>query len=81
MKIEILGPGCPNCQTLVRNAEKAVDELALDCEVVKITDIEEIITRGIMMTPALLVDGTVKTVGKVTTVNEIKSILVESRQR
>jgi len=79
MKIEILGPGCPNCQILVGNAETAVKELELDCEVTKITDIEEIIKRGVMMTPALIVNGSVKTVGKVTSVGEIKSLLVDSQ--
>lgn len=78
MRIEILGPGCAKCQTLAGNTETAVRELELDCEVVKITDIEEIIKRGIMMTPALIVDGAVKTVGKVTSVGEIKSLLAES---
>jgi small redox-active disulfide protein 2 len=80
MKIEVLGPGCAKCQTLVGNAETAVRELGLDCEVIKIRDIEEIIQRGVMMTPALIVDGTVKTVGKVTSVNEIKSLLNELQE-
>jgi small redox-active disulfide protein 2 len=78
MKIEILGPGCAKCQTLVGNVETAVMELELDCDVVKVTDIEAIIRRGVMMTPALVVDGSVKTVGKVASVGEIKSLLSES---
>jgi len=77
MKVEILGPGCVKCQTLAGNVERAVKELELDCEITKVTDIEEIIKRGIMMTPALIVDGSVKAVGKVTSVGEIKSLLSE----
>ena len=78
MKIEVLGPGCAKCQTLLGNVETAVKELELDCEITKVTDVEEFIKRGIMMTPALIVDGAVKTVGKVTSVGEIKSLLAES---
>ena len=63
MKIEVLGSGCAKCRTLAENAKTAIEELGLDCEIVKVTDIDEIVSRGIMMTPALVVDGLVKTMG------------------
>lgn len=75
MKIQILGTGCPKCKTLTENAEAAVRELGVDCDVVKVTDINEILTFGVMMTPALVVDGVVKSVGKVLTPGQIKSCL------
>lgn len=75
MKIQILGTGCPKCRQLTENAEAAVRELGLDCEIVKITDINDIIGYGVMMTPALAVDGNVKLVGKVATVDDIKKLV------
>lgn len=75
MKIQILGTGCPKCNQLAENAKKAADELSLACELEKVTDINKIIASGVMMTPALAVDGTVKVIGKVPSVEEIKKIL------
>lgn len=75
MKIQILGTGCPKCNQLAENAKKAADELSLAYELEKVTDINKIIAFGVMMTPALAVDGTVKVVGKVPSVEEIKNIL------
>ena len=75
MKIEILGTGCPKCERLAENAELAVKELGRDAEIVKVTDIQEIIKRGVMMTPALAVDGDVKSVGKVLSADDIKNLL------
>jgi small redox-active disulfide protein 2 len=75
MKIEILGTGCPKCERLAENAQRAVSELGLDAEIVKVTDIDEIIKRGAMMTPALMVDGEIKSVGKVLGPEEIKGHL------
>ncbi len=74
-KVQILGTGCPKCKKLAEVAEKAVQELNLECELVKITDINEILNFGVMMTPALAVDGNVKVVGKVPSVEEIKKII------
>jgi small redox-active disulfide protein 2 len=74
-KIQILGPGCPKCKRLTENAETAVRELELDLEIEKVTDINEIMGFGVMMTPALAVDGQVKVVGKVLSPDEIKQIL------
>ena len=75
MKIQILGTGCPKCKTLAENAETAAKELGLDYELVKVTDITEITNFGVMMTPALAVDGEVKLVGKVPPPDEIKGLL------
>ncbi len=72
MKIQILGTGCPKCKKLTENAEAAARELGVPCEIVKVTDINEIMKFGVMMTPALAIDGTVKSVGKVLTPDEIK---------
>jgi small redox-active disulfide protein 2 len=75
MKIEILGTGCPKCEALKKNAECAARELSIAADIVKVTDIAEIAGRGVMMTPALSVDGEIKVVGKVATVEEIKAYL------
>ena len=65
MKIQILGTGCPKCKKLAENAEAAAKELGMDFELEKVTDINQIMKFGVMMTPALAVDGSVKVVGKV----------------
>ena len=75
MKIEILGMGCPKCKQLFENAQKAVGETGIDAELVKVEDMDKITEYGIMTTPALVVDGVVKVAGKVSTVDEIKSLL------
>jgi len=75
MKIEILGSGCPKCEELAKNARAAVEDLGLDAEIGKVTDITEIADRGVMMTPALCVDGEVKLVGKVASTEELKRLL------
>jgi small redox-active disulfide protein 2 len=75
MKIHILGTGCPKCKKLAETAEAAAEELQLDYELEKVTDINEIMGFGVMMTPALAVDGTVKVVGKVPSIDEMKRIL------
>ena len=75
MKIEILGTGCPKCETVAKNVQSAVRELAVQAEVIKVTDIGEITARGVMLTPALAIDGEIKGVGKVPTVEEISAWL------
>ena len=75
MKIQILGTGCPKCKKLTENAQAAIQELGLDCNVEKVTDVNEIMKFGVMMTPALAVDGQVKSVGKVTSPDDIKKML------
>jgi small redox-active disulfide protein 2 len=74
MKIQILGTGCPKCKKLAETAEAAAKELGLDYQIEKITDITEIMDLGVMMTPALAVDGVVKVSGKVPSVAEIKEM-------
>jgi small redox-active disulfide protein 2 len=75
MRIQILGTGCAKCKALQANAEAAVQALGLDAEVEKVEDIQEIVRFGVMMTPALAVDGKVKVVGKVASTDEIKKLL------
>jgi small redox-active disulfide protein 2 len=75
MKIEILGIGCPKCKQLIANAEAAVKELNIQAEIGKVTDIDKITDYGVMMTPALAVDGTVVSMGKVLSIDEIKNII------
>ena len=76
MKIQILGMGCPKCQKLAQFAEVAAKELGRAYELEKITDLQRILAFGVMTTPALVVDGVVKVVGKVPTPEEIKPLLV-----
>ena len=75
IKIQILGTGCPKCKKLTENAEEAVRDLDGDYEVVKVTDIGEIIKFGVMLTPALAVNGEVKSTGKLLSPYEIKELL------
>lgn len=74
-KIQILGTGCPKCKKLAENAEAAAKALGLEYELVKVTDINEIMNFGVMMTPALAVDGEVKASGKLLSPEEIKKLL------
>lgn len=76
-KIQILGPGCPKCQKLSEDAEKAAKELGLDYEIEKIKDIREMVKFGVMVTPVLAVDGKAKSVGRALNVEQIKKILLE----
>jgi len=75
MKIQILGGGCTNCKQLEENARKALKELGVEAEIVKITDGNEIMEMGVMMTPALAVDGEVKSSGKVLSSDEVAEVL------
>jgi small redox-active disulfide protein 2 len=74
-KIQILGTGCPKCKKLAENAEAAVKELGVEYDIEKVTKINEIMKFGVMVTPALAVDGQVKVVGKVASPDEIKGML------
>ena len=75
MKIQVMGTGCPKCKQLAENADAAAKELGVEYELEKVTDINDIIGFGIMMTPGLAVDGDVKMSGKVASVEEIKEWL------
>ncbi|MCP5536552.1 MAG: TM0996/MTH895 family glutaredoxin-like protein [Akkermansiaceae bacterium] len=72
MKIQILGTGCPKCTKLAELTAQATQDLGLDCEIEKITDINEIVAMGVMMTPAFVVDGDVKFTGKVPSLEDLK---------
>ncbi len=74
-KIQILGTGCPKCKLLTANAEQAVKELGLEAVVEKVDKIQDIIKFGVMITPALAVDGQVKSAGKVLRADDIKKFL------
>ena len=73
--VQVLGPGCAKCEKLKENAEQAVDQSGVEATVEKITDINVITGFGVMMTPALAVDGEVKSVGKLLSPDEIKEML------
>jgi small redox-active disulfide protein 2 len=75
MKLQILGTGCPKCNALAQATEQAAQSLGLPYELEKITDLNQIMSFGVMMTPALVVDGKVKVSGKVPDLNELKSML------
>ena len=72
MRIEILGMGCPKCKKLTENAQKAVAEAGIKAEIVKVEDMDKIVFYGVMMTPALTLDGKIMSSGKIATVDEIK---------
>ena len=76
MQLTVIGPGCTRCKTLAQLTEQAAQELGLPYELSKVTDLKEIMALGVMMTPALAVDGKVKLAGRVPTVGEIKKLLV-----
>jgi small redox-active disulfide protein 2 len=74
-KLQILGTGCPKCRQLEANAHEAIAAAAGDWEVEKVSDINAIIAFGVMMTPALAVDGEVKSTGKVLSADAIRALL------
>lgn len=74
-KLQILGTGCPKCKMLAELTENTANNLGIEYEIEKVTDINEIMKFGVMMTPALAVDGQVKVVGKVPSPDEIKKML------
>lgn len=74
--IQILGPGCPRCEQLKKNAEEAAKLAGVEALVEKITDINQMTAYGVMMTPALVVDGEVKAAGRVLTPQDIQKLLV-----
>ena len=74
-KIQILGTGCPKCKKLAENAEAAAKELGVEYELEKVTQINDIMKMGVMVTPALAIDGDVKVAGKVSSPDDIKAML------
>jgi small redox-active disulfide protein 2 len=77
MKIEILGTGCKKCNDLYDVVKIAVQELGLDAEVIKESDLKKIMSYKVIATPALVIDGVVKVSGKLPTLNQIKTLLVD----
>ena len=75
MVLQILGSGCPKCQTLAQNAQAAIDEVGVEASVEKVTDMDKIMDMGVAMTPALAIDGEVKSVGKVLSADKIADML------
>jgi small redox-active disulfide protein 2 len=74
-KLQILGTGCAKCQQLTLHTEKAAQAMGIDYELEKVTEIDQIMNFGVMMTPALVVDGTVKVIGRVPSVEQLKQVL------
>jgi small redox-active disulfide protein 2 len=74
-KVEVLGMGCPKCQATLKNVEEAIETLKIDAEVIKVEDLAEIAAYGVMITPAVAVDGEVVILGRIPTVGEIEQLL------
>ena len=72
-KIEILGPGCPKCQKTTELIEEEMKEADVEAEIVKVDDLDEIVERGVMMTPAVVIDGETKVEGNVPSADEVNS--------
>jgi len=79
MKLQILGTGCAKCKTLFANTQEAVKSAGVEATVEKVEKIQDIIALGVMMTPALAIDGKVKSAGKVLGAEEIKKLILESK--
>ena len=73
MEIKVLGPGCPKCEQTKKAVQEALSESGLNADIIKVTDTMEIASHGVFGTPAVVVDGEVKSVGKIPTKDEIKS--------
>jgi len=74
-RLQILGTGCPKCRTLMANAEAAIKAAGVEATVEKVDQIADIMKMGVMVTPALAVDGVVKSAGRVLSADEIKKFL------
>jgi small redox-active disulfide protein 2 len=74
-KLQVVGPGCPKCEELAKRTEEVAKALGVDYELEKVKDLNQIMSLGVFMTPALVVDGQVKVVGKVPSEEEIKKMI------
>lgn len=81
MDIKVLGTGCPKCKLLEKNTQEAVKELGVDANVEKISEIKKILEYDILLTPALVIDGKVKSSGKVLTKAQIKKLIAEAQKQ
>jgi small redox-active disulfide protein 2 len=75
MKIEVLGPGCQKCEALANAVQTAINGLNVQCDLQKVTSISQIMEYGVMVTPALVIDGEVKVSGKVPSIKEIQDLI------
>ena len=80
MQLLVIGPGCTKCKTLAQFTEQAVKELGVNAEITKVTELKQIMALGVMMTPALAINGTIKVVGKVPSISEIKTLLQQVKE-
>ena len=78
LKVEVLGPGCANCARLERATKEAVEMAGVEAEIVKITDYRDIMARGVMSTPGLVIDGKVVSVGRVPSAGDIATWLSQA---
>ncbi len=76
--IKILGTGCPKCRQLAENVQAAADQVGVECEIEKVTELNQIMQYGVMMTPGLVIDDEVKSSGKVPNVEQLKAMLGEA---
>jgi len=74
-EIKVLGPGCPKCELLYENVVKALEELGMEAELIKVKDFMQIASHGVLTTPGLMIDGKLISQGKVLSVEEIKEVL------
>jgi small redox-active disulfide protein 2 len=74
-KLQVLGPGCPKCEELAKRTEEAAKALGVEFELEKVKDLNQMMSMGVFMTPALVVDGQVKSVGKVPSQEELKQMI------
>jgi small redox-active disulfide protein 2 len=79
MKIQVLGTGCPKCKKMYENAEQAVKDLGICADLEKVQDLKAIMNFGVMVTPALAIDGDVKVAGKIPSVEDIKKLVEEAQ--
>ena len=77
-RIEILGTGCPKCNALTENVKEALQKTNQTAEVVKITDIKDMIAKGVMFTPGLIIDGKIVSQGRLLNVDQIKELIIGS---
>jgi small redox-active disulfide protein 2 len=79
LKIQVLGPGCANCERLEKLAQQAVAELGVEAEVEKVTDMRQIMARGVMATPGLAVNDKLVSTGRVPSASEVRTLIANAR--
>ncbi len=76
IKVEILGTGCMKCNKLFNLTKQVVEENKIEAEVIKVNDIQKIIERGVMITPGLVINGEIKSVGKIPSLQDLKKMII-----